>query len=290
MTVQATKSKKTKTAEAFDSQYDGSGPTRKGRVKGAPALLVEAEDLRLFKVPAVVSNELAQYAALVIDAQPQARDALTAAQARAKAAPREQREADALAVIEAKGTPVLSPDLVAEAEAQRADAARMVQAVSDATAGSLRYMSQLVGGDQYAPMLERLDKAWASEVLVTPTQSTTLGQLAELEARSNRARKLIQDLAAWLENSRNGEVSLADRKRLREAFDSGEWEVVPTLDRIAKRDAEVAANSPEGQAAEARAKARAKEQAENAEYAKANAAQRLAERRPKNSDGDPVVG
>ena len=145
--------------------------------------------------------------------------------------PRRQREADALAMVEAirKGEAVkLGANTVEASEAEQVELARKLVAVEKVLAATVAEITaELYGGDY----LGKLALAYAKVAGWTPKASSTWAEVQGHQGELAEFAEQAYPIVAALETLTASGVTTLERKQLREAFNAGP-EVMPSLDAI----------------------------------------------------------
>ena len=145
--------------------------------------------------------------------------------------PRRQREADALAMVEAirKGEAVeLSANTVEASEAEQVELARKLVAVEKVLAATIAEITaELYGGDYPG----KLALAYAKVAGWTPKASSTWAEVQGHQGELAEFAEQAYPIVAALETLTASGVTTQERKQLREAFRAGP-EIMPSLDAI----------------------------------------------------------
>ncbi len=287
---------KPKTVQAFEAEYD-DGPTRE--LKNVPADLVAFESYKLGKLSSPLASALSDFVLGWTVWEPTAKARVAHTKKVLEVASNDQRTADAQVASKLlrKGPSAFGDlagaldevDLVAQSEEAHNYAVRTATAIRAATDGQQRYMNGLVGGSHRTAFLDMLDKAWQTYVVVNPSSSTTLGELAQMKSLSAEARELVGRLLIYAEGQNNGgSFDAEELQTVRRAVNGEDWDVLPTIERIKERAA-ISASSADEEAEEQARRTLEEADEENRKYAAQNAQYRRGLGREEESEAAPVA-
>ena len=287
------------TVQNFRDEHDGN-VTKPLKQATPPRDLVDAESYNLLKLNSPMTKALDAFIIGTTEVEPKTAARVNQTARALEAAPKEQDEADALAVADVIGEGIDGfakladaldeVDVVAEAERNHAQAVRLHNGVKASNKGHMTYLNRLVGREYREDFLNQLDHAWAGLAL-KPTNQTTLGELAEMEGRATEGRAILGRLMLWAEHQNPaGSLTQADTKLVREALKSEDWDRLPTFERV------IEAHNAEAVAAEEEASEEVRRTKAEADAANKRYAQQAAQARrgifggmdSQNSDEDLV--